>query len=759
MKKTKIENLTQKTDKKRKRKKIIVIAVCALVFTPALLICAFLIGVSVWANGINLDKSLLPTASAVPAFYDANGEKIEYLTDVFVKIDEIPDNLKNAFVALEDKRFYSHKGYDSVRIVGALLNNIKAKSLKEGASTITQQLVKNTHLSSERTIERKLKEIAIATKLEKEYSKDEILSMYLSVIYFGNGAYGVKAASKLYFDKDVCDLTLGECAILAGIVKNPKKYSPQNNDVECVNRRNLVLKVMKNEGYIDNNAYESEINKPIYVKNNKSCENIDYCSVYVEKVINEVCDKLNITKYQLSNSGYDIYTNLDRNIQKNIVNSANLSSNYESGDVESVIIAIDNTNSSVKAYYSSVPYLVKRQAGSIIKPLAVYAPAIDMGIVSLCTPICDEQIDFSGYTPRNFGDKYIGNTTIRTAIQKSINTIAVKTISYVGIEKSAEYISKFGIKLEHSDKNMSLALGTNSVSPKEIADGYSALANDGIYQKSSFVNYITSNGRKIYMLSNASEKRRVISSSSATIMTSALIDTVQDGTARTLSALPIQIASKTGTVEKGDKNSDAWCVSYNNDYTLCVWHGSDSGFGEKGGGHPAMQSKNIWQEILREKSLNKTINKSNDTMYLDIDTYTTSKCGRIYLASQNTPIEYRKSEIFAKCQNFEISTTFEEIPDFDFNINRQNGKVEIAFDALDIYTYNVYRKDVFGEKLVATLSNCCEKKIVFDTPLPTFNLVEYRVECVINANPAIKKSSTKEIFVDDFITDYSLTFN
>lgn len=751
MKKAKIENLTQKNDKKRKRNKIFVITICSVILIPTLAFCAFLAGFAIWANGIKLDKSLLPTENAVPTFYDVYGNKIDYLTDDFVSVEEIPSNLRDAFVALEDKRFYSHKGYDVVRIGGALVNNIKAKSLKEGASTITQQLVKNTHLSGERTIERKLKEIAIATKLEKEYSKDEILSMYLSVIYFGNGAYGVKAASKLYFNKNVSDLTLSECATLAGIVKNPKKYSPKNNSQECLNRRNLVLKIMKDEGYIDNNTYENEKTKPICLENPNNNETYDYCAAYVEKVIGEVCDKLNITKYQLGNSGYDIYTNLDVNIQKSIVNSAKSSSNYESDNVESVMVLIDNKTSKVAAYYSSLPYEVKRQAGSIIKPLAVYAPAIDMGLVSLCTPVCDEQIDYSGYTPKNFADKYIGDTTVRSAIQQSINTIAVKTISYVGIEKSAEYISNFGIKLEHSDKNLSLALGTNSVSPKDIADGYSTLANDGLYQKSSFLGAVVSNGRKIYSESNTSEKRRVIKSSSATIMTCALIDTVRDGTARTLSALPIEIASKTGTVERGDKNSDAWCVSYNNDYTLCVWHGSDDGFNERGGGHPAMQSKNVWQELLRQKSLKATIDKSCETTYLDIDTYTTSKCGCVVLASQNTPIEYRKSEIFAKGQSFEISSTFESIGEVDFKIEKQCPCVLISIDAKDIYTYNIYAKDIFGERLVTTISNCEGTKCISDTPLPTFDIVEYRVECIINANPTIKKSSTKEIFVDDFI--------
>ena len=230
MKKSQNEkNVSVFDSKKTKRKKIILVTLITLLLLP-ILILGISVGIfEAWANGVNIDESLLPTQTALPVFYDSLGEKIDVHGDSYLAPEDIPTDLKNAFVALEDKRFYSHKGYDPVRIVGALVSNAKSKSVKEGASTITQQLVKNTHLTQEKTVKRKLKEIAIAKKLEKEYTKDEILAMYLSVIYFGNGAYGVKDAGKLYFSKDVGDLSLAECATLAGIVKNPKKYSPLSN--------------------------------------------------------------------------------------------------------------------------------------------------------------------------------------------------------------------------------------------------------------------------------------------------------------------------------------------------------------------------------------------------------------------------------------------------------------------------------------------------------------------------------------------------
>ena len=186
----------------------------------------FLVCFNVWANGLTINKSLLPMANNPPIFYDIDGNELDYKSDNYLKPEEISNNLKFAFVALEDKRFYEHNGFDTYRIVGAMAKNISSGGVIEGASTITQQLIKNTHLNFEKTITRKFKEIALATKLEQMYTKDEILSMYLSVIYFGNGAYGVKSASKLYFGKDVKDLTLAECATLAGIIKNPSKYWP-----------------------------------------------------------------------------------------------------------------------------------------------------------------------------------------------------------------------------------------------------------------------------------------------------------------------------------------------------------------------------------------------------------------------------------------------------------------------------------------------------------------------------------------------------
>lgn len=756
-KQPKIKNLLTKPEKAAKRKKVALITALVLVLLPVVAVSVAATGFAIWANGIDLDKSLMPTASAKPVFYDINGDKIEYLSDDYVNIEEIPTNLKNAFIALEDKRFYSHKGYDVIRMGGALLSNIKSHSVKEGASTITQQLVKNTHLSNERTINRKLKEIAIATKVEKEYSKDEILAMYLSVIYFGNGAYGVKQASRLYFDKDISQLTLPECATLAGIVKNPRKYSPFAKEEDCVNRRNLALSAMLREGYIteeeEAEAAQSPLEKAHKGEDEKS--NADYCEIYIKKAIEEVCSYFGITKYQLNNSGYKIYTNLDIEMQKSLYDNENNASLFENKSIESVQVVIDNRTNAVVAYRSSLPYDVKRQAGSVMKPIAVYAPAIDMNIVSLSTPIIDEKIDFGGYSPSNFADKYYGDTTIRQAIQKSMNSVAVKTLSYVGMDKSAQYISNFGINIEYFDKNYALALGAtaNGVSPLEMANAYSAIANNGVYCRNGFVKYIVGDNAKITI---ANDKRQAIKPASANILTSALIDTVKDGTARTLSALPFDVAAKTGTAQRSDgKNSDAWCIGYNNNYTVCVWHGNDEGMSERGGGYPAMHNKAIWQSISQKEEQEKMICFSSEIEWRDVDLYASKINRQVMLASENTPLEYRKSEIFPIFADIEYSTCFDNIPDFDFSLLSRGNRVEIEIETKKIYTYKVYRKDFIGEKLICQFDGSDEvSKTIKDTPLAFFDIVEYRIECEITSNPSIKKSSTKQVYVDDGFDDY-----
>ncbi|MBD5092448.1 MAG: hypothetical protein HDT36_03600, partial [Clostridiales bacterium] len=647
--KTQIQNSEKSNPKSKKRKKILIATLSCLVLLPLLSIAIAVATFAAWANTQHVDKYLLPTATALPVYYDVSGNELPSEQSDFVEPNEISDNLKNAFVALEDKRFYSHKGYDIVRMGGAAVKNIKAGGIREGASTITQQLVKNTHLTQERTLSRKLKELAIAIQLEKEYDKDEILSMYLSVIYFGNGAYGVKQAASTYFSKTIDELDLSECAILAGIVRNPSKYSPFSNIEECKSRRNVALSVMREQGYIDEDTYQNTIAMPILTKKDRTNNNDNLsaktCEFYLAQVQNEVCEKLNMTKYQLSNSGLKIYTNLDSSLQAELEKHRHDVNNYESDLVNSVSIVLDNQSGAVLAYSSSYPYSISRQAGSVLKPLAVYAPALDCNLVSLATPIVDEKIDFGGFCPSNYGGTYYGDTTVREAIKKSMNSVSVKVLDYIGVDRSASYLDSFGIGISDADKNYALALGATSkgVSPLSVAGGYSTLARNGEYIKPSFVRYIVDNGSKVYANDSYQnvqyQSSRVISSGASALITSALVDTVNDGTAKSLSVLPFEVAAKTGTAQRSDgSNSDAWCASYNSEYTVLVWHGNDEGMSERGGGYPTRHTASIWKSVSSMKQVTRSFTYPDTVVLKDVDTYSSKINKQVVAATENTPL-------------------------------------------------------------------------------------------------------------------------
>jgi len=743
-----MNNKDKKSGKSRKRKKIAITLLSVFLILPVLIGGIGIGAFALWADSQKLDKSLLPTAQAVPVFFDALGNEIPYEESDYIQPSEVSDNLKNAFVALEDKRFYKHKGYDVIRIGGALFSNLKAGKIKEGASTITQQLVKNTHLSNERTLSRKLKELAIATKVEKEYSKDEILSMYLSVIYFGNGCYGVKQAARTYFGKSPAELSLAECAALAGIVRNPQKYSPKNNPENCVKRRNLVLSLMKDEKYIRESEYESAVSEPLAAaKVETDTRNFER---YLSEVKKEVCEVLGITKYQLSNSGLKIYTGLNPSLQSALENQEKNSNNIENDKIGSVSIIIDNESGIVSAFSSTYPYEIYRQAGSVLKPLAVYAPSVEQGIISLATPVVDEKIDYGGYSPSNFGGIYYGETTVREAIKKSMNSISVKVMDYLGTKNSVRTLNALGIDVSAKDENYALALGATlkGVTPLSIAGGYSTLARGGEYVKPSFVRYIVKDDGKIYT-GEARQKSRVFSEATSWLMTNALSDTVRDGTAKTLSTLDFEVAAKTGTAQKNkDYNSDAWCASYNNEYTVVVWHGNDEGITEKGGGYPTHHAARIWRDIEERETLSKCFGVCPEVEQADIDVYSSKKLKTVVGASENTPLEYRKSEFFTKNTLPDPSQSkFDKIEPGSLELSVSSGIVSISFDSEEIYSYELIRTDVLGSKVIFEGTGS-EKIFLSDMPIGFGTKVEYVLICHLIGNEEIAASCSKSIFVD-----------
>lgn len=749
---TEISKATTSTKKRSRLKRVFILLACGFVLLPALLIGIAAGGYAIWASGQHIDAKLLPTALSAPTFYDVNGNEIYADEDSYVKQGEAPQLLKDAFVAVEDKRFYKHKGYDVVRIAGAIVKNIKSKNVAQGASTITQQLVKNTHLTSERSISRKLREIALARDLERKYSKDDILNMYMSVIYFGSGAYGVKSAARTFFDADISELSPAQCATLAGVVKNPAGYSPVKHPEKCVERRDLVLGLMYEQGYLSKEEFDEAKAEKLTVKNGSAKGDPAGCKLYLAMAKKQAAEALGITEYQLDNCGVKIYTALDPDIQSALESERKNPSNFESENVSSAAIVIDNASGDVIALSSTYPYDILRQTGSVLKPLAVYAPALDMHSVSLATPIKDEKVDFNGFSPENFNGKYYGDTTIEEAIKRSMNSVSVKVLDYIGVDASAQYLKKFGISASESDKNYALALGALSASPVRVAMAYSALARGGNVIEPNFVKYVVLDGEKTSV--NATYTSAV-SPATAAIMTSALINTVEDGTARTLASLPFAVAAKTGTVEKdGQSNSDGWIAGYNKDCTVVVWHGSDSGMTERGGGYPAMHAKAIWQDLQSRFDFEKQIEIGDGAIGLDVDSYSTQKLKKVVLASKNTPIEYRKTQYFdIRYMPDSTEGLFENVSPCPLSLKVYEGHVELNFDALPIYRYMLFRTDVFGKALIYSAKGVDGEVSLSDVPIGFGDAVNYELVCALGENADISATTSKSVFFEPGYTD------
>ena len=335
-----------------------------------------------------------------------------------------------------------------------------------------------------------------------------------------------------------------------------------------------------------------------------------------------------------------------------------------------------------------------------------------------------------------------------------MNSVSVKTLDYIGVDTSIEYLEKLGINTSENDKNYALSLGaiSNGVGIKQIADAYATFANGGIYQDASFVNYVVKDDRKI-LSSPSISQNRVFKESTCDQINSALSDTVKDGTAITLSALNFEVCAKTGTAERNDgKNSDAWSASYNDQYTVVVWHGSDDGMNEKGGGFATKQCLESWKTLDSCRVISKQMKKSDSTFTLDVDLYATKRNKSVTIASENTPLEYRKSEIFSNEQIYPMSSCFDCVSQdkADFEAKYIDGKVTITLPCEEIYTYKITKLDVFGETIISQIDGTTANGIitVFDTPYTFSDIVRYKVECFVTSNPSATAYAEKEVFID-----------
>ena len=646
------------------------------------------------AKEAQFDDSKLYSGRLNMVFYNSQDEEIQ--TDFMknrenIKLETLPKYVKYSFIAVEDVRFYEHGGLDYKRMVKALFNNVTSMSFKEGASTISQQLIKNTHLTNQKTLERKAKEIRLTKILEKKYTKSQILEMYLNSIYFGENAYGLNEAADAYFNKPAAKLTLSESAMLAGIICSPGKYSPFDNYDGAVKRKNLVLNLMLKNDFIDKKEFDMAVaDRPLVYKKDK---NYLYKS-YIQSAYDEVFEKTRLNKTQ--NGKFRVYTFLDKNLQDEI--ESNQFNNQTS--CKKSVVLIDNSSFSVKAFYSNTEN-VKRSPASAIKPVLVYAPALEYNIISPASLILDEETDFGNYSPSNFDKSYHGFVSAREALVKSYNIPAVKTLNYTGIDKSKKFAENLGITFTEEDKTLTLALGgfNQGVTLKQLAGAYVPFSNGGEYADSAFIRKIEDEkGNIIY--EKPRYRARVMDGSTAYLITDMLNDCAKTGTASKLNA-DYEIAAKTGTNGNEKGNLDAYTISYTSENTLGIWYGNNDGEyldnSVLGGTVVSAHSKSVWDKIyLDNKPADFAVPDSVCLVALDKISYDSDK--KIEAASAFTPEKNIKYEYFKKGNlPKDTSTKFVTPKVSKADIKYENNKICIVLCQTNYYNYKLFR-DLNGKK-------------------------------------------------------------
>ncbi|MGI6584501.1 MAG: transglycosylase domain-containing protein [Lutisporaceae bacterium] len=628
------------TPKKSKKKKRIFSIGRFLRFIVLLLLFIILVSGSIalgtayaWikaARPLNVDE--LFDLNQTTYIVDKNDKVIDTLhaneNRTMVTIDEIPEYLQNAFIAIEDKRFRNHKGIDIYRIFGALKADLQNMDLSQGASTITQQLIKNVYLSPEKKWKRKVVEMYYALQLERRFTKDQILEAYLNTAALGHNVSGVKAAALYYFGKELDQLTLAECATIAGITQYPSLYSPYLNYEKSMGKKEIVLREMLAQGLISQEEYDEAINQEIKLtKVRKEVETTYFADMIISDVTDTLMKELGLSKEEaeikLFNGGLKIIATIDTEIQgivEEIFKNTKLfpESTEDANGIlqpEAAVIIIENGTGEIKAVMGGRSEKVRRglnratqslrQPGSTIKPLAVYAPALDNGYTT-GTVIDDAPVVFGNFKPRNYSYNFKGLVTAREALKHSTNVVAVKILQDVGIQRSMEYLKKFGIttlvtREDNSvtnDESLSpLALGgvTNGVKPIEMAAAFSVFPNKGIYIKPiSFTKILDKDGKVIF--ENKPYKDKVISEQVSYLMIDMMRDIVRGGTGGNAALSKMPVAGKTGTTTK---NVDAWFTGYSPYYTASVWIGHDEPkpMNFTGGSYPARLWKAIMEEI------------------------------------------------------------------------------------------------------------------------------------------------------------------
>ncbi|MNW43354.1 Penicillin-binding protein 2D [compost metagenome] len=558
-----------------------------IVYTGLLGLCA--LGISL----MYLYQSDLPLADSDrnSQLLDRNGKIVAAFSDGTrnqerVPLSDISPWLIQATLAIEDRQFYKHVGFDIKGMARAALINIKEMNKVQGASTLTQQLARNLYLSHERTWSRKLKEAMYTAQLEMKYDKDKILQMYLNEIYYGHGAYGVEAASQMYFGKHAKDLNLAESAMLAGVPKGPTYYSPYNHMKNAKDRQKTILSSMVVTEQITQAQADQAYGEMLSFRSQQQRTTLSKAPYFRDYVRSVVINELGIDENMLEHGGLNIYTTLDMDAQQAAEDAVKSELNG-SPDLEAALVSIDPRSGEIKALVGGANYVqsqynhvfaTTRQPGSSFKPI-MYLSALASGELTSASKFSSEPTLFhydnnrKTYSPKNFGDKYLGEIDMRQAIAASDNIYAVNTILKIGSDQVIELARKMGIT-SPLKAVPSLALGTSPVSPFEMASAFAVIGNQGRSVKPLAVLKITDENGHILYEAAPLKSEKVVEPSAAYVLTH-LMESVFEtgGTGNRVSAeIKRPVAGKTGTT-----SSDAWLVGFTPELSTAVWVGYDKG--------------------------------------------------------------------------------------------------------------------------------------------------------------------------------------
>lgn len=713
--------------------------------------------ITTYKSQVTFDKDKLISCTSKLNIYDSENNLINY-SSVFgnkvISLENIPEYVSKSFISIEDKKFFEHDGLNYKRMVKALINNLTSKSIKEGASTISQQLIKNTHLSNEKTIERKIKEIILTKELEQKCTKEEILETYLNVIYFGNSAYGIEDASLTYFNKSASKLTISESAGLAGIIKSPKLYSPIYNFNNFIERKNLVLKNMLKDGYISKTEYEQALNEQITI-NSSNLSKQRY--IFENAVIEEACEILKCSEKDLATMGLKIHTTLKTDVQNGIVKTV-LNKNYyninrNGFEPNSCLVCLNSKTGAVEGFYGNGSFNFStflRQPGSAIKPILVYAPALESNIISPLTKIDNSAFNIDGYSPQNVGGIDKDFVSVSESLSASLNIPAVKVLDYVGIEKATKFAKNNGINLSKEDNNLNIALGgfTDGVNIIDLAGSYTAFANNGYYSKPYFIEKITTNkGRELY--NHETNSVKTMREDTAFLLTDMLMKATKDGTSKRLKDFTFNIAGKTGTVGVSGTNfnTDAWSIAYTTDNIVCSWLGNGDGQSEStlesinnGGTFATSMVKEVFENLTNHKKPEDFI-KPESVIEVDIDCIQYEKFNKIVPAI-NLDDCYVMKGLFSKYnlpqENLLAYNT-------NFNAKMNNFEAIICFNAYPNLSYTLYRVENGKRTKIKTYSNLYKEITETDKNYKPDTDFYYELEYMQNEKSIIE--STENFYV------------